>query len=180
MAVDSAENLYVADFVNNRVQQFDAAFIHHPYLRTYGVTGVPYLTDGDHFNSPSGVAIATDGSMYITEDDGHRLTKKSSGGVTLWTVGAAGVKGDWDNSNDRLDNPGDVAVNAVGQVYVADRWHGRVQVYNSDSTYASTIGGGIGNYEFSCPTGLTIDKNGFIYVTDCWRHRVQIFNSSHI
>ena len=55
VAVDSSNNLYVADFVNCRVQQFNSSLV---YQRTYGVTGVPYLTDNSHFNSPSGVAIA--------------------------------------------------------------------------------------------------------------------------
>ena len=176
VAVDSAGNLYVADFVNCRVQQFNISF---EYQRTYGVTSTPYLTADNQYNAPSGVAIASGGSMYITEEAGHRLIKLNANGNVAWTVGAAGVKGDWDNANDRLDNPADIALNAAGQIYVADRWHGRVQIYNSEGTYVSTLGGGTENYSFSCPTGLTIDKNGYIYVTDCWRHRVQIFDASH-
>ena len=177
VAVDSAGNIYVADFVNSRVQQFNSSYV---YQRTYGVTNTPYLTDNDHLNSPSDVAIAPDGSMYITEDNGQRLIKLNANGTTAWIIGAAGIKfPDWPPANDRLNNPSDIALNATGQVYVADRWHNRIQVYNPDGTYASTIGGGTGNFEFQCPTGLTIAPNGYIYMTDCWRHRVQIFNAQH-
>jgi sugar lactone lactonase YvrE len=151
------------------------------YQRTYGFTGEPYLTESNYYNSPSDVAVATDGSMYITEENGHRLIKRNADGTEAWTIGAAGVKGDWDNGeNDRLNNPGEIALSAAGKVYVADRYHGRVQVYNHDGTYAATLGGGTGNYSFWCPSGLTIDQYGYIYVTDGCRQRVQIFNSLHV
>ena len=52
----------------HRVQQFHGS---RTYLRTYGTTGVPYLTDGYHYNSPSGVVATGDGSLYITENAGH-------------------------------------------------------------------------------------------------------------
>ena len=76
VAVDTLGNLYVADFVNTRVQQFDK---NRTYLRTYGVARVPYLTDDYHYNNPIGVAAAADGSLYIAEDNGHRLVKLNAG-----------------------------------------------------------------------------------------------------
>ena len=79
----------MADFANCRVQQFNSSRV---YQRTYGVTGVPYITDAyHHYNTPSGVAIANDGSIYLTENDGHRLIKLNSAGVVQWTVGVAGL-----------------------------------------------------------------------------------------
>ena len=171
VAVDATGNLYVADWVNTRVQQFAQSGGTWNYVRTYGVTGVPYVTDGYHYNNPSGVAIASDGSIYLTEDNGHRLVKLSSNGTPIWTVGAAGVKGDWDHSNDRLDNPDDVALDASGRVYVADRWHGRVQIYNPDGSYYATVGG------LDCPGGVAIGPNGYLYVANSCNHTVRIYNT---
>ena len=171
VTVDTAGSLYVADFVNTRVQQFTRSDSTWTYMRTYGVTGVPYLTNGYHYNNPSGVAIASDGSIYLTEDNGHRLVKLSSDGTPIWTVGAAGVKGDWDNSNDRLDNPDDVALDASGRAYVADRWHGRVQIYNPDGSYYATVGG------LDCPGGVAIGPNGYLYVANSCNHTVRIYNT---
>ena len=59
VAVDAAGNIYVADAENQRVQQFNAG---RAYVRTYGTTGVPYLTDLSHFYEPSGAALGSDGS----------------------------------------------------------------------------------------------------------------------
>ena len=111
VAVDTLGNLYVADFVNTRVQQFDN---NRSYLRTYGVARVPYLTDDYHYNNPIGVAAAADGSLYTAEDNGHRLVKLNAAGQPLWTVGVPGLKGDWDSGNDKLNNPADVALDAAG------------------------------------------------------------------
>jgi PKD repeat protein len=174
VAVDAAGNIYVADFVNTRVQQFDSS---RAYVRTYGTTGVPYLTDGYHYNSPSGVAAASDGSLYMTEDSGQRLLKLNAAGQLEWTVGAAGVKGDWNNANDRLNNPADVALDAAGRVLVADRWNGRVQIFGADGSYYGTMGQPVpGGRGFNCPGGVGVAPNGDIYVADTCAHVVDIFN----
>ncbi|HNS02965.1 MAG TPA: PKD domain-containing protein [Anaerolineae bacterium] len=174
VAVDAAGHLYVADFVNTRVQQFDG---NRTYVRTYGATGVPYLTDGYHYNYPSGVAAADDGSLYITEDDGHRLIKLDAAGQLEWAVGAAGVKGDWIHTNDRLNNPADVALDAAGRVLVADRWNGRVQIFDADGSYYGTMEQPVsGERGFNCPGGVGVAPNGDIYVVDTCTHVVDIFN----
>lgn len=172
VAVDAAGNLYVADFVNTRVQQFIRSGATWNYARTYGVTGTPYITDGYHYNTPSSVAVAVDGSIYLTEDFGHRLVKLTAEGVPLWTVGAAGVNGGWNDSNDRFNNPDDIAIDANGRVYVASRWHNRVQVYNSDGSYHATLG------NLNCPGGVGIAPNGYLYVADTCDHLVKIYDTS--
>ena len=87
VALDAAGNIYVADYWNQRVQQFNAA---RAYVRTYGTTGVPYLTDGTHFNEPGGVAVARDGSIYVVEGYGQRLVKLDAAGNPLWAIGEPG------------------------------------------------------------------------------------------
>ncbi len=175
VAVDTAGNLYVADFANTRVQQFTRSGpVGSPtftYARSYGATGVPYLTDDYHYNSPSGIAVGGDGSIYMTEDMGARLVKLSAAGVPLWTVGAAGVKGDWDESNDRLDNPGGVALDSSGRAYVADRYHGRVQIYTPGGAYYGTIGG------LNCPGGVHFAPSGYLYVADPCDETVKIYDT---
>ena len=175
VAVDASGNVYVADFVNTRAQEFSPSGGTWTYARTLGLTGVPYVTDGYHYNTPSGVAVAGDGSLYVIEDRGHRLVKLSGAGAPIWTVGSPGVKGDWDESNTSLDNPADVALDASGRVYVADRRHGRVQIYNSDSSYVATIG------DLGCPGGVGIaPTNGYIYVADNCDSVVRVYDASRV
>ncbi|HVM72963.1 MAG TPA: NHL repeat-containing protein, partial [Anaerolineales bacterium] len=174
VAVDSSGNLYVADYDNNRVQQFNSSFV---YQRTYGVTGVPYLTDAYHYNYPSGIAAASDGSFYVTEDTGQRLIKLDAAGGVEWTLGTAGVAVS-PMTNSSFNQPTDVALDSSGNVYVADQWNQRVQEYDSGGNYLATLGLGAGNYEFQEPAGLAIGPNGYIYVADSGRNRVQVFDAS--
>jgi streptogramin lyase len=172
VAIDASGNLYVADFVNTRVQQFNKTGDIWVYERTYGVTGVPYVTDWTHFNRPSGVSVSKDGYIYVTEDNGHRLIKLDADGELQWTVGAAGVKGDWDDSNNRLNNPADVALDSDGKIYVADRWHGRVQIYNPNGSYYATVG------DLWCPGGVALSPTNYLYVADSCQNTVQIYDSN--
>ncbi|MCL4396149.1 MAG: SMP-30/gluconolactonase/LRE family protein [Chloroflexi bacterium] len=175
IAVDAAGTIFVADTSNERVQQFNSG---RAYVRTYGTTGVPYLTDGYHYNYPADVAVAGDGSIYIVEERGHRLIKLNAAGQPQWTVGQPGVAG---SDNAHLFGPEGVAVDSSGRVYVTVSWSNpKVQIFNGDGTYYATLGTGYGtgNYQFNHPFGVTIDKNGNIYVADTNNHRVQIYNSS--
>lgn len=177
VTVDADGAIYIADNGNARVQQYNGAL---NYVRTFGVTGVPYLTDAFHWNTPSGLAVAADGRMFLAEEFGNRLIAVSATGVPLWTVGAPGVN--WDlEGNDRLNRPADVALAPNGNVYVADAGNSRVQVFSASGGYVTTIGSGEGqnNTQFSWPNGVFVAPNGTVYVADSDNERVQVFNSAH-
>lgn len=178
VAVDAAGTIYVADLDNCRVQVFDAQF---QYVRTLGVTGEPYRTDERHLNTPWGVAVAGDGSIYVTESLGHRLLKFSASGNALWSIGRAGVQGGWDGEADQLNNPADVAVSG-GNVYVADKYNHRIQVFSTAGSYVRTLGvpgeEGDDNAHFRVPNGLGFGPDGALYVADAENHRVQIFDAA--
>jgi sugar lactone lactonase YvrE len=178
VAVDSAGNIYVADRQNARVQQFNSSLA---YVRTYGTTGVPYLTDNNRYNKPSGMAVGPDGSMYLTEERGQRLIKLDAAGQAQWTVGQAGVAGG-SSDNTRFNRPTDVALAPSGLIYVADTVNNRIQIFNPDGSYYGTLGAGYGtgDYQFKYPYGLFITPDGTIYVADYDNHRVQIYNSSRV
>jgi len=173
VAVDTAGNLYVADFLNHRVQQFNSALA---YVRTYGTTGVPYRTDNLHYNRPAGVAVATDGSLYVLEDRGARLVKLDAAGTPQWSIGEAGVDG---SDHNHFAGASDVDVDTLGRAYVADTWNHRVQVFHSDGSYLTTLGQGqgTGNNQFDGARGVAVDSNGNVYVADTYNHRVQIYNN---
>lgn len=176
VAVDASGAIYIADNANTRVQQYSAAFA---YVRTFGVTGAPYVTDALHWNTPSGLAVVADGRLFLTEEFGNRLLAVNAAGVPLWTVGTAGVNVDLEG-NDRLNRPTDVALAPNGNLYVADSGNHRVQVFNANGGYAATIGGeeGQGNQQLSWPNGVFVAPSSMVYVADSENARVQIFNSA--
>lgn len=178
VAVDYAGNLYVADARNHRVQMFNSSLT---YVRTFGVTGVPYLTDGYHYNLPYNVAVDTSGNMAIVEDwgRGQRLIKLSAGGAPLFTIGEPEVSG---ADNEHFADPKGVAFDADGRIFVADCGNYRVQIFDSDGMWIARLGTGwgTGEYEFACPAGVALDDNGNIYVADGQNHRIQIYDSSRV
>ena len=182
--VDPQGNVYVSDIDNYRVQKFNSAGV---YQATLGVTGVPYLTDPNHYNRPWGIAAGPDGSLYIIEQYGYRLIKMNSAGVQQWTVGTPGAPGD-DNQHfggSWAFLEGSPAVDAAGRVYVTDTANQRVQIFNANGSYYATMGvtreGGDDNAHFNCPAGVAISPlNGDIFIADKCAHRIQVFNSSRV
>jgi hypothetical protein len=70
-----------------------------------------------------------------------------------------------------------VAVDSSGRVYVADEWNARVQVFDTNGAYLTTIGGSWGPNTGSMrgPSGVAVDSAGNVYVTDRDNHRIQKF-----
>ena len=176
VSVDSAGNVYVADLNNMRIQQFSNSWA---YVRTYGTTGVPYLTDGYHYNEPHGIAVDTLGNTFITEWRGYRLVKLDKAGVFQWAAGEAGMWGEDDDHFGRWmgDGPIAVAADGSGGAYVADTSNHRVVKCSSTGqcgTFAGVPGeAGSDNTHFNSPFGVAVDTGGNVYVGDRENHRIQ-------
>ena len=75
-----------------------------------------------------------------------------------------------------LRQPQAVAIDAAGNVYVADRWGYRIQKFNPDGAFLHEWGSyGTGPGEFGAIGGLAIDATGNVYALDSDRDRVQKF-----
>jgi sugar lactone lactonase YvrE len=175
VAVDSNGNLYVSDSYNHRVQKFNSSLT---YVRTFGTTDVPYLSDGYHFNGPFDVAVNNDGNIALVEGwwYGHRLIVLDSAGEPQFIIGEAGISG---SDNAHFNDPQGIAFDADGNIYVGDCWNHRVQIFDANGNYLSTLGTGYGqgNGQFNCPAGLAFDDSDNLYVADTENYRVQIFDS---
>jgi hypothetical protein len=174
LAVDSAGNVYGAAAWEAFVVRYDSGG--NQLGGFVGVEGVPYLTDGYHYNRPR---IAIDGSddIILAEENGQRLLKLDANGTLLWAVGVPGVDSD---DNTHFNYPHGVAVGNDGRIYVADGC--RVQIFTGGGTYTATLGTGCGtgDYQFSWATGVAVDDNDYIYVADYPNHRVQIYDSDRV
>jgi hypothetical protein len=180
VAVDSTNNVYVSDLKDSTITKFNSS---GSLMGTFvGISGVPYLTDNSHFNTPNGVAVDGNGNIYLSTNRGYRALKLNASGTAQWAAGIAGV---WGGDNlhfgDLWDGPNNLAVDSSGKVYVADTGNHRIQIYNSSGSYLATLGSyGSGNYQFDRPCGVAVDSNSNIYVADTNNHRVQIYNSSRV
>jgi hypothetical protein len=174
LAVDSAGNIYGAAAWDAFVVRYDSGG--NQLGGFVGIEGVPYLTDGYHYNRPR---IAIDGSdnIILAEEDGQRLLKLDANGTPLWAVGVPGVDS---VDNTHFNYPHGVAVGNDDRIYVADGC--RVQIFTGSGTYTATLGTGCGtgDYQFGWATGVAVDDNNYIYVADHSNHRVQIYDSDRV
>jgi DNA-binding beta-propeller fold protein YncE len=121
------------------------------------------------------VAVAPDGSVYVTDTWNYRVQKFTSTGTFLkmWsTFSSAGEQ-------ETFYGPRGIAVDRAGRVYVVDTGNKRVIVFDQDGTYLTQFGeAGLDPGMFDEPVGITIGPDGALYITDTWNQRIQSFMPS--
>jgi len=124
------------------------------------------------FNAPSAVAVAPDGTLYVTDEYNARIVHFSADGSFLGTWGKLGT------GDGELWGPKGLAVAADGSVYVADNRNHRVQHFTSTGQFVARWGGyGNASGQFIYPTGVAVASDGSILVVDNGNHRVQRFSA---
>jgi hypothetical protein len=94
LAVDAAGNLYIADYGNGAIRRVDPdgiiTTVAGTGVRGYGGDGGPATAAG--LGGPDGVAVAADGSIYISDRDAHRIRRVDPAG-TITTLAGTGIEG---------------------------------------------------------------------------------------
>jgi peptidylamidoglycolate lyase len=126
LTVDQQNNIWVTDVGLHQVFKFrhDGKL-----LLKLGVAKVPG-PDSLHFNKPTDVAVAADGSFYVSDGYGNnRIVKFSPTGSYLFQWGRKGAK------EGEFDTPHALCLDRVGNVYVADRENNRIQAFDSSGMF---------------------------------------------
>jgi len=128
------------------------------------------------FGIAKGIAVAPDGSVYVSDPRINRIQKFTSKGafVSKW-----GKKGTGDGEFDWAQG---VAVAPDGSVYVADSGNHRIQKFTSKGAFIGKWGKeGTGDGELSVAdgfqNGVSVAPDGSVYVADSGNHRIQKFTS---
>lgn len=187
--------LYVADTGNHRVRAISPSGI----IRTVAGTGEPaFRGDGGSatsaaLQSPSGVAIADDGTIYIADTANHRIRKVSPDGVisTIAGEGHARFRGDGGPATaGSLNRPTSVHLDAAGNVYILDLENRRVRRVGRDGVIKTVAGAaGLKDYDmdpcceddeliaadkaqFLRPTALGVGPDGTLYIQHLFGIRI--------
>jgi sugar lactone lactonase YvrE/TolB-like protein len=77
--------------------------------------------------------------------------------------------------------PCGVAADGVGNIYVADTYNNRVQVFDNSGTFMKAWGQeGTGSGSLARPWDLAVDSESIVYVADTYNHRVQRFDANGV
>ncbi len=165
LAIDDTDRLFVSDSSLKHVLVFD------PNHKVEGV-----ISEGLY--DPGGLAIDNENRLlYVTDaeqdlvmvydaDPPYKLLRKMGKPGTKHTSTAEG----------EFAKPTNVALDKDGNVYVADTWNNRIEIFDADGEFIRAWGkNGDGPGYFARPKGIAIDGDGHVWVADSVQDRVQVF-----
>jgi len=202
LAVDAAGNLYVADALNYRVIKASAG-----NSTTVAGNGVPgFSGDGGPATSaslggistvamtvgPLGVAVDASNNLYVADTYNDRV-RKVAGGTISTIAGNGGYQFSGDGgpaTSAAFNNPRGLAVDAAGNIYIADPLNNRVRKVSHAGTITTFAGNGVHGFSgdggpatsasLNGPTGVALDSLGNLYIADTMNNRVRLVSNGII
>jgi DNA-binding beta-propeller fold protein YncE len=194
VVADAAGNLYVADSNNHNIRKIDTAGNVSVFAGGTATSSNFGNVDGTgtlaRFNAPYGMAIDLASNLYVTERGNHKIRKITSAGVVSTLAGSGSLGNvDGNGTSAQFNNPISVAVDASGNVFVAER-NGQIVRKILPNGDVSTLAGsyvqsgstdGTGSAaRFNTPSGIAVDNAGNVYVADLGNHTIRKITSAGV
>ena len=175
LAVDASGNIYVADTYNNMIRKITPAGV----VSTLAGSGKEGNANGTgtaaSFFLPTGIAVDNSGNVYVADSYNNLIRKITAAGVVTTLAGndSLGAVNGADTTAS-FDNPTGVAVDAFGNVYVADWGNSLIRKITAAGIVTTLAGSGSAGYangsdtlaSFNKPKGIAVDVQGNLYVSD--------------
>jgi len=174
LVVDAAGNVYVADSGNQLIRKITPKGV----VTTFAGNGLPGDSNGTinaTFNFPNDLVFDNAGNFYVSDYSSDEIRKVTPGG-TVSTLAGSPLLGSTNGpgASAQFYNPGGLAIDASGNIYVADESNNLIRkISPADivSTFAGSGSRGTANGQgaaasFNYPTALTFDQAGNLYISD--------------
>ena len=181
LAVDTAGNVYVSDFYNNRIRKISATGT----VVTLAGSGQQGSSDGTgtaaSFFGPDGIAVDSLGNVFVVDSLNNRIRKITPSGVVTTIAGSGFGYADGFGNQALFRSPRGLAIDLSGNLYVADWGNHRIRKVTPAGVVSTIAGSGIASYadgtgseaSFYWPTGVSVNSVGEVFVADIGNHRIR-------
>ena len=153
-----------------------------------GTVGVIATLNGTgtaaQFTNPGAIASDSAGNLYVADPTAHVIRKITTAGVVTTFAGVVNAAGSIDGAADvaRFNGPSSVAVDTLGNVYVADTNNHTIRGISASGIVQTLAGtaGSVGSIDglgaaarFNYPLGVAVDSLGTAYVSDTYNHLIR-------
>jgi len=192
VAVDSSNNLYIADNYNHIIRKVSGGTITTvagtPQTPGYSGDGGPATSA--KLTSPQDMKVDSAGNIYIADYNNQRIRKVSAASGNITTVagnGAGGFSGDGIATQNSVYYPGGIWLDANDNLFFADQYNHRIRMVDGGGTMTTVAGNGTpafagdGGPAISAslyyPLGVYVDGTGNLFITDTYNFRVREVNA---
>ncbi len=168
----STGTLYVCDYGNERMEEFSPA---GKFLTEWGTWGSKHPQ-----SFPAGAAVGATGKLYIIDPWANEVgtwIPPEAGAPNLNYSTQFGSKG---TGNGQFTEPADSAIDGKGNLWSTDTANNRIEELSSQGSFIAAYGKtGVGEAQFSDPTGIAINKStGNAYIADTGNNRIEELSST--
>jgi hypothetical protein len=190
LTLDSTGNIYLADANSHTIRKISPA---GAVTTLAGAAGWSGSADGNgssaRFDHPTGITVDASGNLYVADTTNNTIRKVTASGGVSTVAGLAGSAGSADGTGTAalFHAPSDVAVDAIGNLYVSDSLNHTIReitpagVVSTLAGLAGVSGSADGSgsaARFSAPEGIAIDGSGNLYVADTNNHTIRKITSA--
>jgi sugar lactone lactonase YvrE len=191
LAFDSAGNIYIADSGDNLIREVPLTGIVNTVAGNgqQGFSGDGGAATSAELDSPTDVAVDASGNLYIADTQNNRIREVTNGTIrTIAGNGTTGFSGDGGPAaSATLANPTALAVDAQGNLYIADTNNYRIREI-SGANIKTVAGNGLESFSgdgglavnagLDSPVGIAVDSSFNLYIGDTLNQRVRVVSSA--
>ncbi len=190
VAFDGAGNLYIADEMNHRIRKVTptGAMTTIAGNGTAGYSGDGGFAVSAQLNQPEDVLVDSAGNLFIADSSNQRIRKVTPAGIISTVAGTGSFSGGFNGDNiaavnAQLNRPTRLAMDASGNLYIADSSNQRVRRISTDGVITTVAGYGLKGYTgdggaattaaLNFPVGVAVDNAGNLFIADAENHVVR-------